>query len=101
MATMTLDQLVSQLKAAYGAELRAVVLYGSAAAGEHIPKRSDYNVLVLTESLKPERLRAAAAVARAWAEAGNPAPMTMTPAEWRRSTARKVPRRAVGQYRHR
>jgi predicted nucleotidyltransferase len=85
MATMTLDQLVSQLKAAYGAELRAVVLYGSAAAGEHIPKRSDYNVLVLTESLKPERLRAAAAVARAWAEAGNPAPMTMTPAEWRRS----------------
>ena len=85
MATMTLDQLVSQLRAAYGAELRAVVLYGSAAVGEHIPKRSDYNVLVLADSLKPERLRAAAAVARAWAEAGNPAPMTMTPAEWRRS----------------
>ena len=34
MATMTLDELVSQLRAAYGAELRAVVLYGSAAAGE-------------------------------------------------------------------
>jgi hypothetical protein len=62
-----------------------VVLSGSAAAGEHIPKRSDYNVLVLAESLRLERLRAAAAVARAWAEGHNPAPMTMTPAEWRRS----------------
>ena len=85
MATMTLDQLVSQLRAAYGTELRAVVLYGSAAAGEHIRKRSDYNVLVLAESLRLERLCAAAAVARAWAEGRNPAPMTMTPAEWRRS----------------
>lgn len=82
---MTLDELVSQLRAAYGAELRAVVLYGSAAAGEHIKKRSDYNVLVLLESLGLERLRAAAAVARAWAEGGNPAPLTMTTSEWRGS----------------
>ena len=85
MATMTLDELVSQLRAAYGGELRAVVLYGSAAAGEHIPKRSDYNVLVLADSLRLERLRAAAAVARAWAEGRNPAPLTMTPNEWRGS----------------
>ena len=35
MAQMTLDELVSQLRAAYGAALRSVVLYGSAAAGEH------------------------------------------------------------------
>jgi hypothetical protein len=62
-----------------------VVLYGSAAAGEHIPKRSDYNVLVLAESLGLDRLRAAAAVARAWAAGNNPAPLTMTPAEWRGS----------------
>jgi predicted nucleotidyltransferase len=32
---MTLDDLVSQLRAAYGEALRAVVLYGSAAAGDH------------------------------------------------------------------
>lgn len=85
MATMTLDQLVSQLRAAYGTALRAVVLYGSAAAGEHIPKRSDYNVLVLADSLGLEQLRAAAAVARAWSEGGNPAPLTMTSGEWRGS----------------
>ena len=85
MASMTLDELVSQLRSAFGSDLGAVVLYGSAAAGEHIPKRSDYNVLVLVESLGVERLRAAAAVARAWGEAGNPAPLTMTTREWRGS----------------
>lgn len=86
MATMTPEQLVEQLRAAYGSDLRSVVLYGSAAAGEHIPKKSDYNILVLLESLSLERLSAAAAVARAWNEAGNPAPMTMTTREWKSSS---------------
>src|SRR6059058_216311 len=86
MAKMTPEELVEQLHAAYGSELRSVVLYGSAAAGEHIPKRSDYNVLVLVETLALDRLRAAAAVARAWGEAGNPAPMTLTMNEWRGSS---------------
>src|SRR3954469_23669105 len=85
MAKMTLDELVSQLRAAYGTELRSVVLYGSAAAGEHIPKRSDYNVLVVVDSLSLDKLRAVAAVARAWAEAGNPPPLTLTSREWRSS----------------
>ena len=85
MAKMTPEELVEQLRAAYGPELRSVVLYGSAAAGEHIAKRSDYNVLVLLETLSLDRLRAAAAVASAWGEAGNPAPMTLTMREWRDS----------------
>src|SRR5436305_14017555 len=85
MAKMTPDELVEQLRAAYGADLRSVVLYGSAAVGEHIPKRSDYNVLVIVDSLSVEQLRAAAAVARSWGEAGNPAPMTLTLNEWRGS----------------
>jgi hypothetical protein len=86
MAKMTLDELVAQLRAAYGAELRAVVLYGSAAAGEHIANKSDYNVLVIVNALPLDRLRAAAAVARAWAETGNPAPLTLTTAEWQGSS---------------
>jgi len=85
MAKMTPEELVEQLRAAYGSELRSVVLYGSAAAGEHIPKRSDYNVLVLVENLSLDQLRAVAAVARAWSEAGNPPPMTLTMREWRSS----------------
>ena len=86
MATMTLDDLVTQLRAAYGTHLSAVVLYGSAAAGEHIPKKSDYNVLVLLDDVQPATLAAASAVAKAWNDAGNPPPMTMTLAEWRRSS---------------
>ena len=82
---MTLDELVAQLKAVYGAQLRAVVLYGSAAAGEHNPKSSDYNVLVIVDELTMQHMRAEAAVARAWGEKGNPPPLTMTLAEWRGS----------------
>ena len=82
---MTLDELVSQLEKAYRDSLRTVVLYGSAAAGEHIPKRSDYNVLVIVDRIGMDELRAAGAVAQAWGESGNPPPMTMTTAEWKSS----------------
>ena len=82
---MTLDELVTQLRSAYGAQLSSVVLYGSAAAGEHVPKKSDYNILVLLGRLEPAAITAASAVARAWNDAGNPPPMTMTVEEWRRS----------------
>ena len=85
MATMTLDDLVTQLRAAYGAHLSAVVLYGSAAAGEHIPKQSDYNVLLLLDAVDWSSVAAASSVARAWNDSGNPPPMTMTVDEWRRS----------------
>ena len=83
---MTLDELVTQLRSAYGAQLSSVVLYGSAATGEHVAKKSDYNVLVLLARIEAGALSAASAVARAWNEAGNPPPMTMTEEEWRRSS---------------
>jgi hypothetical protein len=83
---MTLDELVSQLKAAYGPTLQSVILYGSAVAGEHIAKKSDYNVLVILDAVPVERLAAVGAVLRAWGEAGNPPPMTFTSAEWKSSS---------------
>lgn len=82
MATMTLDQLVSQLRAAFAGDLRAVILYGSAAAGEHLPKKSDLNVLVLVETLSAEALTRASATVRAWVEGDNPPPLVMTVDEW-------------------
>lgn len=85
MARMTLDELVSQLRAAYGGALRSIVLYGSAAAGERLGKRSDHNVLVIVDSLDAAQLAAASAASRAWADAGNPAPLTLTESEWRGS----------------
>ena len=85
MARMTLDDLVAQLRAAYGDGLRSVVLYGSAATDERVAERADHNVLVIVDALPLERLRAAAATARAWREAGNTPMMTLTSAEWRGS----------------
>jgi hypothetical protein len=86
MAKMTLDELVAQLQKAFGDGLQAVVLFGSAAAGEHIPKRSDLNVLVVVRALGIPELEREAAIARAWREAGNPPPLTLTEAEWRSSS---------------
>jgi hypothetical protein len=82
MAAMTLDELVAQLRAAYGSALHAVVLYGSAAGQEHRAGRSDYNVLVIVDTIGIAQLRAVAATARAWGEAGHPPPLTLTLAEW-------------------
>lgn len=85
MANMTLDDLVAQLRAAYGSVLRAVVLYGSAAGDKHDAKRSDYNVLVVVNDLALSAMQAAGATAQAWTQAGNPPPLTLTDAEWHSS----------------
>jgi hypothetical protein len=86
MAKLTLDELVTQLKAAFGDDLNSVVLYGSAAGGEHNPKRSDQNVLVIVRRVSMAAARAVSATARAWADAGNPPPLVMTVDEWRGSS---------------
>ena len=80
MAQMTLDEMVAQLRAAYGAGLRAVVLYGSAARGEGAGRRND--LLVIVDQLGMDELRRVAPTARAWQEAGHPPPLTLTAREW-------------------
>lgn len=82
---MTLDELVTQLRSAYGQTLQSVMLYGSTVAGERIAKKSDYNVLVILDAVPLDRLAAVGAVLRSWGEAGNPPPMTFTSAEWKSS----------------
>ncbi|HEX5830051.1 MAG TPA: nucleotidyltransferase domain-containing protein [Gemmatimonadaceae bacterium] len=82
---MTLDEMVTALREAHGDALRAVVLYGSAAAGAQVARRSDYNLLVLAERLPLEALERVARHTAAWLQAGNPPPLTMTSAEWRGS----------------
>ncbi|HET8770006.1 MAG TPA: nucleotidyltransferase domain-containing protein [Gemmatimonadaceae bacterium] len=82
MAKMTLEDLTTQLTRAHGDQLTAVVLYGSAARGEHVKATSDLNVLVIVRSLTPATLRASAAAAAAWGKAGNPPPLILTDAEW-------------------
>jgi hypothetical protein len=75
---MTPEKLVDELKQACPTGLKSVVLYGSAAAGDHAGKRSDYNVLVVTEDLGTATLDALSKTAAKWAQAGNPAPLLFT-----------------------
>jgi hypothetical protein len=81
---MTLDELVQQLQAAHGEALETVVLHGSAARHQGAPTGA-LDVLVIVRALADGALRAAGAATRAWMEAGNPAPLTLTSTEWRTS----------------
>ena len=83
---MGAEALAARLTAALGDALSAVVVFGSAAGPEHHAAHSDVNVLVLLSRLGTVELSPALAdVVRDWAAAGQPAPLMMTVAEWRRS----------------
>ncbi len=84
MAKMTLDTLVEQLRAAHGDALESVVLYGSAARQQGVPTGT-MDVLVIVRTMAETSLRSAGAATRAWMQAGHPAPLTLTSAEWRTS----------------
>ncbi|HEY5545489.1 MAG TPA: hypothetical protein VIK50_05495 [Gemmatimonadaceae bacterium] len=86
MATMTLEELVRQLVLVHGEGLRCVALYGSTVRGEQVSRRPNLNVLVLVDAIDMDHLRREASVARAWREAGNPPPLTLTVAEWHTSS---------------
>jgi predicted nucleotidyltransferase len=81
-----LDQLTEKLQKAFGPELHSVVLYGSAATGDHNEKFSDYNVLCVLRNLSTRELRASEPVFRWWKEKGNPSPLLMTEEEVHTST---------------
>ena len=73
-----LKGLVEDLRATHGANLASVVLYGSAAAGDHIELRSDYNILIALNRITPEDLRQAQAPMREWQRLGHPLPVYFT-----------------------
>ena len=73
-----LNGLIEDLRATHGANLASVVLYGSAAAGDHIELRSDYNLLIALNRITPEDLRQAQAPVREWQRLGHPLPVYFT-----------------------
>lgn len=75
---VTPEDLVEKLKSAAQSEIRSVVLYGSSAAGDRVEKRSDYNILVITERLSVKELKVFSRPAKAWVKAGNPPPLFFT-----------------------
>ena len=81
-----LDQITERLKKALGDRLVAVILYGSAAAGDYQKGYSDLNILCVLSEITPRELGATSAVFRWWREQGNPAPLLLTRHEVETST---------------
>ena len=81
-----LDQLLGKLQKAYDERLVSVVLYGSAANGDHHVKFSDYNVLCVLSQITPRELAQSEEVFRWWREQGNPSPLLLTEDEVATST---------------
>jgi predicted nucleotidyltransferase len=80
-----LSQFCERAQKHLGAELAAVVLYGSAATGEFDEGRSDFNLLVLTRNLDVSTLRQAKPLLDWWLEKGYSWPLLMTPEEYSRA----------------
>jgi predicted nucleotidyltransferase len=80
------QRLVEKLRKAYGDRLVSVVLYGSAASGDHQEKFSDYNVLCVLSRIGLRELADSEAIFRWWREFGSPSPLLLTEEEVETST---------------
>ena len=81
-----LNQLVEKLRKTYQDRLVSVVLYGSAAAGEHHQRYSDINILCVLSRISTRELGESEPVFRWWRGLDNPAPLLLTLDELRQST---------------
>jgi predicted nucleotidyltransferase len=79
-------ELVDRLKQAEGERLRSVILYGSAAAGEHNEHFSDVNVLCVLTRITLSELADAEPIFKWWRAQGNPSPLLLSEEELRTST---------------
>ncbi len=81
-----LDELVGKLTKTYGDLLVSVVLYGSAAVGDHSGRFSDINVFCVLREINPRVLGASEPILRWWRDKDNPTPLLMSLDEVRTST---------------
>ena len=78
---MNTEQLMKEVYEAIGPELKSVVLYGSAVAGDFVEGVSAYDVLIVAEKLGASELAALSVPLARWEAAGNPMPQLFTPEE--------------------
>jgi hypothetical protein len=81
-----LNELVDRLRKAQRDRLRSVILYGSAAAGDHHEQFSDLNVLCVLTRVTPAELADAEPIFQWWRAQGNPSPLLLSEDELRTST---------------
>ena len=77
----TTEKMVEELKTLLGNQLVSVVLFGSAAAGDHMGKNSDINLLVVTRTLMLQELLPLSKAMVPWTRQGNPSPLILTQKE--------------------
>ncbi len=80
-----LEDLVDRLKTAHQERLVSVILFGSAAAGDHHGEFSDLNVLCVLTRVTPAELGASEPIFKWWRD-GNPSPLLLSEEEVRTST---------------
>ncbi len=81
-----LKELVDRLRNAQQDRLLSVILYGSAATGDHHEEFSDLNVLCVLTQVTPAELGACEPVFKWWQAQGNPSPLLLSEEEVRTST---------------
>src|SRR5271170_339359 len=80
-----LQDLVDRLQKAHQERLVSVILYGSAASGDHHGEFSDLNVLCVLTRVTPAELAASEPIFKWWRD-GNPTPLLLSEEEVRTST---------------
>jgi len=76
---------VGRLQAAAGANLKSVILYGSAAAGDFIPEHSDINLLCVLGETSFAAIAALSPTVEWWARQKHHPPLLMTSEEMHRA----------------
>src|SRR5262249_35002207 len=80
-----LEDLVQRLREAHQDRLVSVVLYGSAATGDHHEDFSDVNVMCVLKQVTPRELAASEPVFKWWRGLNNPSPLLLSEDEVRTS----------------
>ena len=79
--TNPFEAFIHDLRSTHGKNLAAVILYGSAATGDFVAHKSNYNLLIALNSITPQQLRNAQPALREWGKLGHPVPVYFTVAE--------------------
>jgi hypothetical protein len=81
----TINDFVARLRAAAGANLESVILFGSAVAGDFHPEFSNVNLFCVIRDSSFAALQALAPAVKWWAAQKQPSPLFMTRDEIKRS----------------
>jgi hypothetical protein len=74
-----LQSFTREAQSLFEGELLAIVLYGSAATGDHVPGASDINLAMIVREVTPALLRKAAGRIGAWRRQGFATPLFFDP----------------------